>query len=127
MDNLIKLFILPTIIGLAGGIIISESPTIKSDVASSLSVIKNYREQTLSDKPAIAMMKPTTTPIPSPTITIIPTVVPKKQPQQAPSTSTDKDWGVAKQVGEHTYTINVGNDDHMTSPQEVFQAFFRQV
>jgi uncharacterized protein YkwD len=67
-------------------------------------------------------VKPTTTPIPSPTITIIPTVVPKKQPQQAPSTSTDKDWGVAKQVGEHTYTINVGNDDHMTSPQEVFQA-----
>jgi len=31
-------------------------------------------------------------------------------------------WGTAQQIGEHTYSINVGRDDRMATPQEVLAA-----
>lgn len=31
-------------------------------------------------------------------------------------------WGVAKKIGEHTYTIKVGEDERMATPQEILDA-----
>lgn len=31
-------------------------------------------------------------------------------------------WGVASQIGEHTWTMNVGNDSKMTTPAELYEA-----
>jgi uncharacterized protein YkwD len=43
--------------------------------------------------------------------------------EQVQSQSTEKKvWGVAKQIGEHTWTINVGRDEKTGSAQEIFQA-----
>lgn len=33
-----------------------------------------------------------------------------------------QEWGVAKQVGEHTWTMRVGQDEKMGSPQEIMGA-----
>lgn len=43
------------------------------------------------------------------------TVIPRQ------NSDTDE-WGVAKQIGEHTYTIRVGNDDRMGTREEILQA-----
>ena len=43
-------------------------------------------------------------------------------PQEKVTTDTTRDtgqWGEAKKIGEHTYTIKVGEDDRMATPQEV--------
>jgi uncharacterized protein YkwD len=40
-----------------------------------------------------------------------------------PSPTPDNEqWGVAKQVSEHTWTIKVKPDEQMTTPQELFEA-----
>jgi uncharacterized protein YkwD len=49
-----------------------------------------------------------------------PTKTPKKQ--VAEQTKSAEEWGVAKKVGEGTYTIRVGNDAEMGSAQDVFNA-----
>lgn len=49
----------------------------------------------------------------------------KKVPSQvlAASQSTKTEvWGVAKQIGEHTWTINVSSDEKIGTAQEIFQA-----
>jgi len=122
MDSLIKLLILPTVIGLAGGALFAQSPTSTNDLLSSLKSIKNYRNQTLTDKPAVQVMKATPTLIPTSTLTPTPVRVREKAPDTSSPDTSSGEWGVAKQVGEHTYTINVGNDSSMTSAQEVHQA-----
>ena len=124
MDNLIKLLILPTVIGLSGGIIISQTPQqIQNEITSPLTTIKEYRERTLAEGPAVHILKATptvtSTPTPLPTLKPEPRVQPTALPQPTDSSS---DWGVAEQVGEHTYTIKVGNDDRMANPQEVLEA-----
>lgn len=47
-------------------------------------------------------------------------------PLQTNGTSVDnensQEWGVAKKIDEHTYTIKVAYDNKMTSPQEVIDA-----
>lgn len=52
--------------------------------------------------------------------------LPSPTPSQSKNTG---DWGVAKQVGEHTYQIRVGNDSVMGTPSEILQALnsYRQV
>lgn len=55
----------------------------------------------------------------SPTLQPKPTVaryIPKK-------TSDDNEpWGVAKKIGDHTYTIKLGSDERMGSPKEIYEA-----
>ncbi|MFQ5452274.1 MAG: hypothetical protein ACE5DQ_01800, partial [Candidatus Paceibacterota bacterium] len=56
--------------------------------------------------------------------TAYPTIPPKKIViTTVPHANPDTDpWGVAKKVGEYTYTIKVGHDDRMGTPQEVLDA-----
>ncbi|KXK09090.1 MAG: Cysteine-rich secretory protein family protein [Microgenomates bacterium OLB22] len=58
---------------------------------------------------------PTQTPSPTPTLTPQPTRIPPK-PTATP------EWGVAKKVDDHTYTIAFQYDSTMTSPGELFSA-----
>jgi uncharacterized protein YkwD len=71
-----------------------------------------------------------TTPIPEPTeIELTPTLVPTKRqikivPTKIPIrvVPTVGEWGVARQVGEHTWTMNVGMDERMGTPREILEA-----
>jgi uncharacterized protein YkwD len=58
-----------------------------------------------------------------PTITINPTIRPTKIPvvKVAPTIDTEP-WGVAKQIGEHTYTMKINQDPAMGSPKEILDA-----
>jgi uncharacterized protein YkwD len=59
----------------------------------------------------------TTEVVPSPTKTVVKkNLTPTKTP-----INTDP-WGVSKQIGEHTWTIRVGEDATMTTAKEVFEA-----
>lgn len=49
-------------------------------------------------------------------ISIKPTVTP------ASATAPAGEWGVARQVGEHTWTMRVGDDERMATPQEILTA-----
>ena len=54
-------------------------------------------------------------------ISIIPTLVPTKKPTAKPTLDTEP-WGVAKQVAEVTWTMKVGQDEKMATPQEILIA-----
>lgn len=125
MDNLIKLLLIPTIFGLSSGLVVTQNEGLNTNIRSSLRSIYEYRDQTLSDNPSIKSLveeeneeiTPTpvvsASPTPSPIAIVNPTAIPE------PTTS---DWGVAEKVGDHTYTIKVGNDEQMASPREVMDA-----
>lgn len=53
---------------------------------------------------------------------ILPTqsIVVKKYRKPAPTDSTP--WGMAQKIGEHTYTIKLGQDAQMGTPQEILEA-----
>ncbi|MBI4080688.1 MAG: CAP domain-containing protein [Candidatus Levybacteria bacterium] len=55
---------------------------------------------------------------------VVRALTPTPIPQQAGSS----EWGVAKQVDEHTWTMRVGMDDRMATPSEIYEALnaFRQ-
>lgn len=53
----------------------------------------------------------------SPTQTVVQINIDESQLSQAP-----EEWGKAKQISEHTYTMNVGFDDRMATAQEIFTA-----
>lgn len=55
--------------------------------------------------------------VPSPT----PIPTPQPLPQSHVAGNSDP-WGVAKQISEHTWTIKVGQDDRMATPQEIYDA-----
>ncbi len=58
-------------------------------------------------------------PFPSPS----PSPSPFPSPSLTPLASSDDwEWGVAKQISEHTWTIKVQPDDRMTTAQELFEA-----
>lgn len=65
-----------------------------------------------------------------PTMNPTPTVAPKKSIESIivqvtptpPLPEEPGEWGVAKQIGEHTWTMKIGRDDKMTTPLEVFDA-----
>jgi len=54
-------------------------------------------------------------------ISMMPTLVPTKKPTATPTTDPQP-WGVAKQVDEVTWTMKVGQDEKMATPQEILTA-----
>lgn len=60
---------------------------------------------------------PTPPPLPLPTRVITP-----KPPKIVEDPNLPKEWGVAKQVGEHTWTMRVGQDLVMATPKEIMAA-----
>jgi uncharacterized protein YkwD len=60
------------------------------------------------------------------------TEIPKQMPRPTPSyiikkevtadPKTDDEWGIAKQIDEHTWTMKVGLDERMAEAKEVFDA-----
>jgi len=67
-----------------------------------------------------------TTLVINPTPTSLPTLTPKPQiikkiPTPLP-TDTPDPWGVAKQIGEHTWTMKIGQDPVMATPTEILSA-----
>lgn len=61
-----------------------------------------------------------TSPIP---VTLIPTSATYPTVIKKPAASDDgQPWGVAKKIGEHTYTIKLGKDDRMGNPNEIYEA-----
>lgn len=64
-----------------------------------------------------------------PTTILIPTIVPTKKttltqtPTIIKNTETDNEpWGVAKQIGEHTWTMKIGQDIVMATATEILEA-----
>ncbi len=77
----------------------------------------------IQDTPAPENIEPTEVP------TATPTIIPTKKPTPIPSPTIIKNietdnqpWGVAKQIGEHTWTIKVGQDSVMASAAEILEA-----
>jgi len=54
--------------------------------------------------------------LPTPTAIFVPEIKPSISPQ------SHEEWGVAKQVDEHTWTMKVGMDEKMSTPKELFDA-----
>lgn len=61
--------------------------------------------------------------------TITPTIIPTKKPTFTPTPTiiknveTDNEpWGVAKQIGEHTWTMKIGQDTVMATATEILEA-----
>ncbi len=63
---------------------------------------------------------PTPSLIPTRKPTSLPTRAPTKKPTPVPTDPTP--WGVAKQIGEHTYTMKIAMDDRMATPLEILDA-----
>lgn len=61
-----------------------------------------------------------------PIVTILPTqvttTVPTKKIIKITPTPDDQPWGVAKQVDEVTWTMKIGEDEKMATPQEILSA-----
>lgn len=77
----------------------------------------------IQDTPTSENIKPTKV------STVIPTLIPTKKPTFTPSPTIIKNietdnqpWGVAKQIGEHTWTIKVGQDSAMATTTEILDA-----
>ena len=66
---------------------------------------------------------PTSVPIKETIVTPLPTKTPtpnKVVPEETNSTADQ--WGVAKQLDEHTWTMKIGQDDRMATLQEILEA-----
>lgn len=72
-------------------------------------------------KNVIISPKITVTPVLDITETPAPT---PKQPQTSHKTLPDsgEPWGVAKKIGEHTYTVKLGHDERMGTANEIYEA-----
>lgn len=68
-------------------------------------------EAFVSQKTSIKVSRTTVTPI-----------YQKKRSSTPTNNTPTGDWGVAQKIGEHTYTIRVGQDDHMGTAREVVDA-----
>ena len=68
-----------------------------------------------------AIPTPTQIITPTPTLKLVPTLV-YKTPVFQNSNSDNSQWGVAKQISEHTWTLKIGNDDRMATPKEILDA-----
>lgn len=56
-------------------------------------------------------------------ITMKPTILPTREISQVPRIAGDTSpWGVASQVDEHTWTMKVGMDKRMGTPEEILRA-----
>lgn len=58
----------------------------------------------------------------TPTPTLIPTPIPTSRPNQNNSIGNTAPWGVAVQIGEHTWTIKVGEDSVIATADEILKA-----
>lgn len=65
---------------------------------------------------------PSITPTPTITPTGRPTIIPTRTPVINTPVPQENDWGVAKQINEHTYTIKIDYDTSMASGQEILFA-----
>jgi uncharacterized protein YkwD len=88
----------------------------------SFSLSKDYKRQLVK-----AIITPTQ--IPTPTLILKETPIPTQITPvyannniQIPTPTPTSTWGVASQVGEHTYTMKVGTDERMATPQEILDA-----
>lgn len=60
---------------------------------------------------------------PTPKLLPTPTLKPKQVTNPTPDDPRlPKEWGVAKQIGEHTWTMRVGMDEKMATEKEIFAA-----
>jgi len=70
--------------------------------------------------------KPTPLPTPVKPIKIVKTTIKEKEQKNLPvvdsKIKSDDPWGVSKQVSDHTWTIKVGEDTQMATPQEIYDA-----
>ncbi len=57
-----------------------------------------------------------------PTVEVVTVVPTKKIIKPKPTVAPVVTWGVAKQIGEHTWTMNVGQDERMATPKEILDA-----
>ena len=55
------------------------------------------------------------------TVIVSEEIIQKVVPTSTP-TPTPAPWGKSRQIDEHTWTIDVGRDDHMGTPQEIASA-----
>ncbi len=73
---------------------------------------------------------PTTSPDPTPSLEenkttptpVVPTSNSLSQKEVIPTLDDTDPWGVAKKVADHTYTMKIENEDHMSTPQEFLAA-----
>ena len=77
------------------------------------SVAGKIEYPTPTSKPYPSFVPPKTASISKTWSTTTPTVVP---------TQDNQEWGKATQLSEHTWTMKVGFDDTMATPQEIFEA-----
>lgn len=66
-------------------------------------------------------------PLPTPTIIKQKRLIVYREPTAPPPTQTPipvptEKWGEAKQISAHTWTMNIGLDDRMATPQEILEA-----
>lgn len=62
-------------------------------------------------------------PAPTSTLPLKPTKIITPQPiRVVDDPNLPKEWGVAKQIGEHTWTMRVGQDSVMATPKEILVA-----
>lgn len=66
-----------------------------------------------------ALPIPTVRVIIKPTSTARPTYVPQIE-KKAPT--DNEPWGIAKKIGDHSYTIKLGSDERMGTPREIYDA-----
>lgn len=79
-----------------------------------------YRDATMHPEP-LMKVRTNSSPISKISITPTPTQVVKKRTPSSP-TKESEEWGIAREIEEGTYTIRVGNDNAMGTPQEVLAA-----
>jgi len=54
--------------------------------------------------------------------TPIPTLIPTSRPKKNNSVGDTSPWGIATQIGEHTWTMKVGEDSKMATAAEILKA-----
>lgn len=64
-------------------------------------------------------------PVPTVRVIIKPTTAPKPTyvaPLQNKAPVDTEPWGIAKKIGDHSYTIKLGSDERMGTPREIYDA-----
>lgn len=87
----------------------------QSQVPKSQPLTSSTRTEPTFSLPLVELIAPASTPTPTPS--------PKaaiKQPK--PSPTDNSPWGVAKQIDKVTWTMKIGEDERMGTPQEILQA-----
>jgi len=71
---------------------------------------------------SITTFKPKATPTSISTTLPKATPLPTRRPVTLAPTDTPEPWGVARQIGEHTWTMKIGEDPTMATPEEILSA-----